>query len=490
MVEVAVKVVSALTRVGQKLGDLTRPRPRQLPIEVEDVQGLVFRGYGELQECAYPLLQIQDPARARAWLARIADKIAPGPSVERTSALHIAFTHAGLRKLQLPEDTLQGFSREFIAGMTGEHRSRFLGDHLESAPSEWEWGGPKNAPVHIALIVFAKDAPVLTALIEELRSGWTEGGCSEVTTLKTAHVGGLEHFGFADGISQPAIEGYHDSDSALHKVKAGEFILGYLNEYGLFTERPMVKAARDPRALLPLDVEGSARRDLGKNGSYLVFRQLRQDVPAFRTTLDQLTRNEDGSPNSDERERLAARMVGRWPSGTSLVEAPERDDASKARSNEFDYHHADPEGLKCPLGSHVRRANPRDALAPEPGTDRSLSVNRRHRLLRRGRAYGTLLAEGQVDSADRGLMFVAVNANISRQFEFIQHSWIADPRFNGLSNEADPIAGAAAHTDFAVPGDPIRTRCTGLPRFVTVKGGAYFFLPGIRALKFIAELTP
>jgi Dyp-type peroxidase family len=490
MVEVAVKVVSALTRVGQKLNDLTTPRPRQLPIEVEDVQGLVFRGYGELQECAYPILDIQDPARARAWLGRIVDQIAPGPSVERTTAVHIAFTHAGLRKLQLPDEALQGFSREFIAGMTGDHRSRFLGDHDESAPKEWEWGGPKNPPVHIALILFAKDAVGLSALIDTMRAGWTAGGCAEVTTLKTAHIGGLEHFGFADGISQPAIDGYHDSDSALHSVKAGEFILGYLNEYGLFTERPMVKASRDPRGLLPLDVEGSPRRDLGKNGTYLVFRQLRQDVPAFRATLEQLTRNEDGSPNALERERLAARMVGRWPSGASLVEAPERDDASKSRSNEFDYHHADPEGLKCPLGAHVRRANPRNSLAPEPGTERSLTINRRHRLIRRGRAYGSVLPEGKIDGEDRGLMFVAVNGNISRQFEFIQHSWIADPRFNGLSNEADPIAGAAAHNDFAVPGDPIRTRCTGLPRFVTVKGGAYFFLPGIRALRYLAELTP
>jgi Dyp-type peroxidase family len=252
----------------------------------------------------------------------------------------------------------------------------------------------------------------------------------------------------------------------------------------------MVKASRDPRGLLPLDVEGSPRHDLGRNGTYLVFRQLRQDVPAFRTALEELTRNEDGSPNPYERDKLAARMVGRWPSGTSLVEAPERDDASKARSNEFDYHHADPDGLKGPLGAHVRRANPRNALAPEPGTERSLSINRRHRLIRRGRAYGKPLPEGQTDGADRGLMFVAVNANISRQFEFIQHSWIADPRFNGLANEADPIAGAAAHNDFAVPSDPIRTRCSGLPRFVTVKGGAYFFLPGIRALRYLAELTP
>jgi Dyp-type peroxidase family len=267
-------------------------------------------------------------------------------------------------------------------------------------------------------------------------------------------------------------------------------LLGYPNEYGLYTERPFVDASRDPGAGLPLDVEGSPRRDLGRNGTYLVFRQLRQNVPLFRATLDALTVRADGSPDHEARELLAAQMVGRWPSGTSLVESPDRDDVSKARANEFRYHTQDEAGLRCPIGAHVRRANPRDALDPHPGTEDSIRINRRHRLLRRGRSYGPSLPVDAVDDVDRGLMFIAVNANIARQFEFIQHSWIIDPRFNGLYQEADPIAGATWDNQFATRPNPVPRHRTGLPRFVTVAGGAYFFMPGIRALRFLAELRP
>jgi deferrochelatase/peroxidase EfeB len=136
----------------------------------------------------------------------------------------------------------------------------------------------------------------------------------------------------------------------------------------------------------------------------------------------------------------------------------------------------------------VRRANPRDALEPQPGTERSLAVNHRHRLLRRGRTYGAPLPEGATDAADRGIYFIALNANISRQFEFVQHSWLIDPRFNGLYGEADPIAGAAADNQLGLAREPTPCRFAGLPRFVQVTGGAYFFLPSLRALTFLSEL--
>src|SRR5690606_20486059 len=125
----------------------------------------------------------------------------------------------------------------------------------------------------------------------------------------------------------------------------------------------------------------------------------------------------------------------------------------------------------------------------DPGSERSLEINRRHRLLRRGRTYGTELAEGAVDDEDRGLMFIALNGNITRQFEFVQHSWLADPRFNGLFGEADPIVGAEPDNAFTASITPVPMRCTGLPRFVTVVGGAYFFMPGIRALRFLGRLA-
>ena len=459
-------------------------------VEAEDVQGLVLRGYGHLAYAAYPLLSFTDRKRAAAWLAQTLTTIARGQPAARDQAVQIAFTPAGLSSLGLRDDELQGFSREFLSGMVGDHRSRFLGDVEESAPERWLWGGPKTATVHALLLLFAADEARLSQLQATLRQSYAAHGVKELRVLDTAALSSSEHFGFADGISQPAIEGYHESSSQLHAIKAGEFLLGYANEYGLYTERPLLSAARDAHGLLAPDVENTSQRDLGRNGTYLVVRQLRQNVPLFRQTLDKLTRRADGSPDADAQARLAAQMVGRWPSGASLLEAPYADDVSKAHSNEFRYHDLDPVGERCPIGAHVRRANPRDALPPHPGTEYSLEVNRHHRLLRRGRGYGDKLPLGQEDDTDRGLMFIGINANITRQFEFIQHSWLNDPRFNGLDAQADPIMGASNDNQFAPSPHPVSVRCTGLPRFVTVAGGGYFFMPGMRALRFLSELTP
>jgi len=482
-------VGNALERVGEAIGRILEPPAPTHRIEAEDVQGLVFRGYGSLTACCYPLLRVRDRTEARVFLRGLVADIARGKPAAGNVAVQIAFTHAGMAAFGLSGEALQAFSREFIEGMVGEHRSRFLGDVRESAPACWQWGGPRNPPIHVLLMLFADADERLGQLVANMRSRWA-AGLEEIRTLATADLAGVEHFGFADGISQPAIEGYHPSTSSLHLVKPGEFLLGYPNEYGLLADRPLVNAAEDPTGLLPLDVQGSPQRDFGRNGTYLVVRQLRQHVAEFRAALDAQTRGPDGLADPNARERLAARMVGRWRNGAPLIESPDREDATKAKDNEFRYQREDPYGLKCPIGAHVRRANPRDSLAPQPGSDRSLAVNRRHRLIRRGRSYGKPLAEGATDDQDRGLIFIAVGANISRQFEFIQHSWIADPRFNGLYNEADPIAGATNNNDFSVPGDPVRTRYTGFAPFVTVSGGSYFFLPGIRALRFLAEGMP
>lgn len=470
-------------------------QPAAWTIDVADVQGLVLRGFGTLPACAYQLLAIENAAAARAWLRQHLAQVTSGLPGQRSEALQIAFTHDGLAALGLWDDARAGFSRQFIEGAVGprgdgtvSHRSRFLGDVDTSAPENWRWGGPNNPTLHVMLMHFAKDDGALARRLDDTRRGLS--GLSEITTLDTAPLAATEHFGFADGISQPAIAGYHPGASALHRVEAGEFILGYPNEYGQLTERPLLDLRRDPRGTLPRDVAGAHKADLGRNGTYVVFRQLRQDVPAFRATLDRLTRRADGSSDPEAQALLAAKMVGRWPSGASLVEAPTSDERDKSLENEFRYHDADREGLRCPIGAHVRRANPRDALLPKPGTESSLAVNRRHRLIRRGRLYGARLAPDALDDADRGIMFVAVNANIGRQFEFIQHSWIADMRFNGMYGEADPIMGTHADNQFSIPMNPVRTRCTALPRFVNVAGSAYLFLPGLSALRFLGELTP
>jgi deferrochelatase/peroxidase EfeB len=185
------------------------------------------------------------------------------------------------------------------------------------------------------------------------------------------------------------------------------------------------------------------------------------------------------------------------------VESPTEDDPARATANRFGYHKSDPQGLRCPLGAHIRRSNPRDSLDPAPGTAASLAVNATHRLLRRGRTYGPPLSTSfdpdeilQADEGEeRGIHFICINANITRQFEFVQRSWINNSQFDGLLDETDPLLGtrrlpSGRPTDnFSIPGCPVRQRISGLPTFVVVRGGAYFFLPSLSAIRYLASLT-
>ncbi len=212
---------------------------------------------------------------------------------------------------------------------------------------------------------------------------------------------------------------------------------------------------------------------LGRNGTYAVYRKLAQDVVAFRRFV-----REEGRADPD---LLAAKMMGRWPSGAPLVLAGQADDpdlaADPRRNNDFDYV-GDRLGYRCPRGAHVRRAHPRK----DPLTER------RHLLIRRGLPYGRALADGAPeDGADRGLVGVFLNASIERQYEFVQRVWINSPRFDDLQNDPDPITGPGGG-DFSWQGRPPR-RLRGLPRFVTVRGGEYFFVPSITAMRFLSD-TP
>jgi Dyp-type peroxidase family len=300
------------------------------------------------------------------------------------------------------------------------------------------------------------------------------------TRLDTATLSDQEPFGFRDGVSQPAVAGLSTASPPQLSLTTGEFVLGYPNAYGKLAPRPLLPAELDPGHILPLDPQGSGRADLGLNGSYLVLRTLRQDVDAFWAYVSSVAPGHEVD--------LATRMVGRWPSGAPLVLSPDRDQPELGTSNDFGYHDLDQAGLRCPIGAHVRRANPRDSLDPSPGSSESIATTDRHRLLRRGRAYGADGAAG-----DRGLQFVALNADLSRQFEFVQHSWLNSPKFDGLYDEGDPIAGArtAESAAFTTQDLPLRSRYHDLPSFVSVRGGAYFFLPGLRAVRYLAaEQSP
>jgi Dyp-type peroxidase family len=263
------------------------------------------------------------------------------------------------------------------------------------------------------------------------------------------------------------------------------------------TDRPLIDAALDTGGHLPRDSGGSGRADLGRNGSYLVFRQLHQDVAGFWRFVDGASRNPDGSSNPAARTKLAAKIVGRWPGGAPLATSPAEDDPRRAAETDFGYFVADRYGFNCPTGAHVRRTNPRDALDPDLGPEQSVAIGKRHRILRRGREFGAPSKQSPdrpdmgTDGALRGLHFICLNANIARQFEFIQHTWVNSPKFGGLYDDADPLIGShlAEGATFTMQGKPFRQRLSGLPRFVTVAGGGYFFLPGIRALRFFGSLA-
>ena len=490
-------------------------------VELNDVQGLVRFGYKHLTEACFLLLRVKDPAAARAWLAQApvtsAIKADPPPQ----TALQVAFTSEGLRALEVTPDLLAEFSAEFVAGMASDAaRARRLGDIGTNDPSGWQWGAGERVP-HVAVLLYARSGR-LAAWEQEIEAQCA-AGFVRIERLSTSDLQNVEPFGFVDGISQPQIDWerkrpVRDQDQLEYSNVSclGEFLLGYPNEYGLYTPRPLLTPRRDPDALLPRAEDAPDQADLGRNGCYLVLRQLQQDVQGF---WSELTRQADG--DVDLRERLAAAMVGRKKNGEPLV-APSEDSVAgnapsqQSRLNDFTYG-ADPRGLRCPLGAHIRRVNPRNADLP-PGPPgilsrlwRMLGFNaaarhqdlvastRFHRLLRRGRTFGagvapSLSAAESSSSPDTGIYFICLVANIKRQFEFVQSAWLIGSKFAGLTGESDPLLGhrlpdpGDSPTDgFSIPqADGPDRRLTGLPQFVTVQGGAYFFLPGIRALRYLA----
>jgi len=478
-------------------------------------------GYGDLHCASYVLLRVTEGSAARRWLGNFTDQIATGERPQKVTALNVALTYSGLKKLGLDEDTLGSFSRPFIEGMATLHRSRILGDADDNEPAKWNWGGvDESRAVDIVVLAFGADEGTLDKLLADTRAGFPQGGITELRTLDAGrHDDSHEHFGFADGMGQPAIEGTFQVKKAAARnvLKAGEFLLGYYNDYDKPADSPLVKAARDPRGQLkpPLPIEGdpvatNARaqmRDLGRNGTYLVFRQLAQNIERFRRFVDEATRH-NGQLDRAASDRLAAKFVGRWQNGAPLVLSPDADDIALKDADDFGYRDSDAHGFKCPIGSHVRRSNPRDTLGPDGPT--ALKTANRHRILRRGRSYGHRPADPRVaDDVDRGLLFLCLNTDIERQFEFVQQTWINNPVFGGLNGEVDPLigninktatpaanpsqggAGDANETSdaiFTIQADPLRTRVHSLERFVTVKGGAYFFLPSIRALRYLASL--
>jgi Dyp-type peroxidase family len=439
-------------------------------LEIDDIQHILLNRAPALTG-RYEFLSFRDPAGGRAWLAAILDEVhsaeAMRESVDRDRRwITVAFTWNGLRALGVDESALATFPPEFREGMVA--RAQMLGDTGDNDPRHWV-DNTAGSELHGIAILFARDATERSRCVIEHNK--LVAMCHGVEVLSSLDLEATppfdyahDHFGYRDRLSQPAIEGSGEEPTpgSGAPLKAGEFILGYPDEGGSIPTQPQPDT-------------------LSRNGSYMAYRRLEEHVGRFREFL-----REHGSTREDQ-ELLAAKLMGRWRSGAPLVLAPDAEDpalgADPQRSNNFNYKHEDPLGYAVPLGSHMRRMNPRDTAA---------NMNRR-RMIRRGATYGAYLPEGTADDGtERGIAAFVICASLIRQYEFAQNVWINDKNFHELGNERDPIIGAQDGTlEFKIPKRPIRRKITGLPAFTTVRGGAYFFLPGLTALRWLAALgTP
>jgi Dyp-type peroxidase family len=452
-------------------------------LNASDIQGFVLRGYN-LPMARYLFLRLEGARRGRTLVHRLLSQITTGQRWDAgkpQSTLNIGFTFGGLRSLELPLATLITFPVEFQQGM--RHRSQLLGDTGVNSPTHWDplW---REEDIHIWLGINGQSAAAIDvcqasvlAMLQETEGatllGFQDAAAQVVNSVPTTG----EHFGFTDGFGNPDYLGVErssqpgqgkllDDGKTWAPLATGELLLGYADEAGELPVAPVPHL-------------------LAANGTFMVYRKLHQNLATFRTWLDHQATLYGGG-----KEKLAAKLIGRWRDGTPIELSPDHSDPAIAqdpnRSTDFKYA-ADADGSRCPMGAHLRRVHPRDAF----GFNGRL-VNRR-RITRRGLPYGTFVAEDVpvVDTDDRGVIFMALNASISRQFEFVQQQWIQYGNDSHLGNDKDVLMGNhGGHGRFVIPGDTTPANppfmCSHLPDFVELRGGDYFFLPSITAIGMIA----
>jgi deferrochelatase/peroxidase EfeB len=490
-------------------GSTLRPVDR---LVTSEIQSLVFGGLGFLQFGALTLWDLPaDQAKARAWLDAISASIAWGDGRRLIdddapdAVVQLALSAPGLAVLGLSKWGISTFPAAFLDGMTGAGRERILGDVGANAAENWWWG---QRPSHAAVLVYAESAAALKQLLAQIAKAGSKHGATQVRRIdmeqfdRNNAVSRQEPFGFADGVSQPVIKGTYKGlkhSDPLHLVEPGEFILGYPDNRGNLPPVPMLPAIADPDNLLPVlgDSADYSRnsvnhlRDLGCNGSFLVIRQLEQDREAFDGYCADEAKRLKGRlapPYQVDADFIGAKMVGRWKDGTALVRAPynQPSKAMNPPANDFMLGAEDSEGMRCPFGAHIRRANPRDSL--NPGSMEQVAISNRHRLLRVGRKYAP--EPGQKP----GLLFMSLVGDIERQFEFVQQTWLLGNVISlacptTLSRERDPIMSSGAPEDggFTIPTRDGPVRLKPMSRFVTMRGGGYFFLPGKRLVAYLAK---
>jgi Dyp-type peroxidase family len=452
-------------------------------LNATDIQGFVLRGYN-LPVARYIFLRLEDAKRARDLIHRLLSQITTGQRWDGgkpQSTLNIGFTFRGLERLELPLATLITFPVEFQQGMG--LRAELLGDMGVNAPDRWDslW---HEDHVHVWLGINGQTAEALDACQAAVQSTLDETGGATLLGFQNAAAQVIngkpttsEHFGFTDGFGNPEYLGVDrssqpgqgkllDDGKTWAPLATGELLLGYADEAGELPVAPVPHL-------------------LAANGTFMVYRKLHQNLATFRTWLDRQSALYGGG-----KEKLAAKLIGRWRDGTPIELSSDKPDSGIAqdpnRSTNFTYG-ADAAGTRCPMGAHIRRVHPRDAF----GFNGRL-INRR-RITRRGLPYGPFAEEGQpvADTDDRGVIFMALNASLSRQFEFVQQQWVQYGNDSHLGNDKDVLMGNhGGHGRFVVQGDSTPGNppfvCSHLPDFVELRGGDYFFLPSITALGMMA----
>lgn len=472
-------------------------------IEAGEVQSIFFSAFGAL-EYGHMLAVAIPPdlprGQRKRWLDYVASHTSFGDQIPRARAMTIGVAATGLRRLGLEKsadhDPLAYFPNAFRHGIGNSARSRILGDVGPLAPDDWRWGSDRR-PVDMVVLCYAAQRRHLTSDVAALRREAAAAGITITSELplKVRRQGrrAVEHFGFVDGVSQPVVRGTaraHAGAPAMNLVAPGEFLFGYRDEYGYYPVSPGVKAAHDPTGILTpvrfrsgADGTSDSLHDIGRNGSFLVVRQFEQHVAEFETYCNEVAAQkarELGDPGVTP-DWIAAKMMGRWKDGSSLVRNPEGRPGRTA-DNDFSFGAEDPQGLRCPFGAHVRRTNPRDSLGDDHATQ--TAIGKRHRILRVGRTYE--LPAGKDSPEEKGLLFMCLNADIERQYEFIQQTWVSSTSFHGLTQEKDPlIGGSDGNGRFTIPFWEGSTVLAGMPRFVTTRGGGYFFMPSRAALRYL-----